>query len=230
MFQPINARFNIYTSKEFKNFSPIKKKRLKFDIRTYRCHVRQKLPVSSKALVASGSAAGTLLPAAVFTKLQNKKIFNLNYGLKEIILISTGAIAGGILTGKIADKKEHGKQKIHEGVFQFLNTIIPALLIIPTVKLCNKVKFLNNNFAKITASLGVLFGGMKMAAHLSNKINDPKDLEPDRKLGIKDAAANIDDALGTLALAKIPAAKNMQINKILPIIYGWCGYRAGISN
>lgn len=78
--------------------------------------------------------------------------------------------------------------------------------------------------------MGYYSAGMKVAADLSNLINDPKDLVPDRKLTIKDAAANIDDALGIFVLAKMPFAKYLHVEKILPAIYSWCGYRAGESN
>ena len=71
---------------------------------------------------------------------------------------------------------------------------------------------------------------MHLAAKLSNKINDPQDKVPDRKLTFKDSIANIDDALGVLILAKVPIAEKLHIDKTLPAIYSWCGYRAGISN
>ena len=46
----------------------------------------------------------------------------------------------------------------------------------------------------------------------------------------RDSIANIDDALGVLILAKVPIAEKLHVDKTLPAIYSWCGYRAGISN
>ena len=45
---------------------------------------------------------------------------------------------------------------------------------------------------------------------------------------MKDALANVDDAFGAFSIAKIPMAD--KVEKILPLIYVWCGYRAGQSN
>lgn len=230
MLQPINHKFNIHTSEEFESFKPNKQARRKFDIATYRYHQQEDLPVKSKLMIASGAIAGSLIPVLTFAKHQNKNMFNIKYGIKEMVLVSLGAIAGGVLTGMAVDKKEHRKQKLNEGVFQFMNAAIPPLLVMPVIKLCEKVKPLNNLPTKAIGTVGVLFGGMKVAANLSNFINDPKDLVPDRKLTLKDAAANVDDALGIFVLAKMPFVKHLHVEKILPAIYSWCGYRAGESN
>jgi hypothetical protein len=42
--------------------------------------------------------------------------------------------------------------------------------------------------------------------------------------------ANIDDLIGVLVLAKFPIAEKLHIDKFLPAIYAFCGYRAGKSN
>ena len=46
----------------------------------------------------------------------------------------------------------------------------------------------------------------------------------------KDAIANIDDAFGALVIAKFPGIKHLHVEKVLPVIFAWCGYRAGESN
>ena len=231
MLAPVNQKFNIYTSDEFTEFYPPKKKiKRKFDIATYRYHQKEDLSVNSKLKIGFGAALGTIIPMFFLAKHQNKNMFKLHFGLKEMVLVSLGSIAGGVGAGLAVDKKEHAKQKLNEGVFQFLNASLPPLLVMPAIKGCEKVKTLNNMTTKAIATVGVLFGGMKIAATLSNVINDPKDLEPDRKLTFKDALANIDDALGIFVLAKMPFAKYLHAEKLLPAIYGWCGYRAGESN
>ena len=75
-----------------------------------------------------------------------------------------------------------------------------------------------------------LLVGMYGSAALSNIICDPKDIHPDRKLNVKDALANMDDALGILVLAKFPLVNKLKINYVLPFIFAACGYRAGKSN
>ena len=72
--------------------------------------------------------------------------------------------------------------------------------------------------------------GMQGAASISNIICDPKDERPDRKLTLLDSLANIDDLVGVLVLAKFPIIKTLHIDKLLPAIYAFCGYRAGKSN
>ena len=64
-------------------------------------------------------------------------------------------------------------------------------------------------------------------AKASNLITDPKDRYPDRRLNMKDAIANVDDVVGGLILAKFPLIDKLHIEKTLPFIYAWCGYRAG---
>ena len=40
----------------------------------------------------------------------------------------------------------------------------------------------------------------------------------------------MDDALGALVVAKIPVVDKLHLEKIMPAIFAWCGYRAGESN
>ena len=230
MLTQVNPKFNIYTSEEFAEFYPKKRVRRKFDITTYRYHQQEDLSINSKVKIGIGATLGTIIPMSVLAVKQRRNLFKLHFGLKEMIAISLGGIAGGVISGLFVDKKEYKKHKIDEGVFQFLNASIPPLLVMPAIKGCEKVKALNNITTKAITTVGVLFGGMKIAATMSNFINDPKDLEPDRRLTFKDAVANIDDALGIFVLAKMPFAKYLHAEKLLPAIYAWCGYRAGESN
>ena len=121
------------------------------------------------------------------------------------------------------------KEKMDEGVFQFMNATVPLLFVHPVTKFLENSKSLKDNkIARIVGIAASLLVGMKGAAVLSNFINDPNDKVPDRKLTMKDAVANIDDALGALAIAKVPFAA--KVEKIIPLIFVWCGYRAGQSN
>ena len=121
------------------------------------------------------------------------------------------------------------KEKMDEGVFQFMNATVPLLFVHTVTKFLENSKSLKDNkIARIVGIAASLLVGMKGAAVLSNFINDPNDKVPDRKLTMKDAVANIDDALGALAIAKVPFAD--KVEKIIPLIFVWCGYRAGQSN
>ena len=96
---------------------------------------------------------------------------------------------------------------------------------------CKQVSYADvENALQIGAIFTGLLAGMFGAAKLSNLICDPKDKVPDRKLTLKDSLANIDDAIGALAMTDIPALKKFPVAPILPPIYVLCGYRAGESN
>ena len=122
------------------------------------------------------------------------------------------------------------RQKINEGIFQFMNAVIPPIFVFGLTRLTDTFKTFNNTYGKIGAVFAGLLVGMFSAAKLSNLICDPHDKVPDRKLTIKDSIANIDDALGTLAMTDIPALKRLPVAPLLPPIYVLCGYRAGESN
>lgn len=212
--------------------TPVSGNKIEYDIRTYRNHrtvVSDKSEAPLKIKVTAGSVVGTVLPMIYLAKKQNAKLYNIKYGLKELLLVSTCAIAGGTAAGMLAEK-EHAKQKLNEGVFQFMNAAVPALLCGGLLGFSKKFKSLDNNIFKIGSTAVGLLAGMHIAAALSNKINDPLDKVPDRKLTIKDSIANIDDALGILVLTKVPIAEKLHFDKILPVIFSWCGYRAGMSN
>ena len=163
-------------------------------------------------------------------KKQKVNIFKLKYNTKEMLMLSSGAILGGLAAGLITGKKEHRKQKIHEGVFQFINATVPTFLTASLFSLTKKFKNLNNLPYKVASALIGLVGGMFLASKLANVINDPYDKVPDRKLTLKDSIANIDDAIGILIVTKVPLADKLHIEKLLPAVYSLCGYRAGMSN
>lgn len=207
--------------------APVTGKKIEYDIRpykSYRRHIVEEPDTAIKTKVAAGSVAGTLIPMFLLAKYQKCKIYNIKYHVKEMVLVSAGSIAGGLAAGIIADKKENTKQKVNESVFQFMNASIPPLITGGLYAFSKNLKY------RIASTVVGLFGGMHLAAKLSNKINDPYDKVSDRKLTFKDSIANIDDALGVLILAKVPIAEKLHVDKTLPAIYSWCGYRAGISN
>ena len=191
---------------------------------------------NKKTIVALGSVLSTLLPMVYFAKKQNglKKISDLlkiEYGLKEVVTLSSSSIIGGVVSGIVADDKANKKRKINEGVFQFMNATIPTLLVGGAMKLIeDNVKYQNSKPVKVASITTALLAGMPTAAFISNLINDPKDKEPDRKLTLKDSIINMDDALGALVVAKIPVIKDLHLDKVMPAIFAWCGYRAGQSN
>lgn len=183
---------------------------------------------NTKLKSAIGATIGTVLPLGITMKKKGiKNPLKLEYGLKDMLVLSGSSVGGGMTAGMINETKEAKKNKLKEGTFQFLNAVLPTVAVAMSLKLCEKQKQLNNNSFKIfSVALGVA-GGMFAALKLSNFIFDPHDKFPDRKLSPKDCLASADEAVGALALAKFPIVKSLNLDKSLPLIYGYCGYRAG---
>ena len=178
---------------------------IKNTILSYRYHQTRTNEKQEAVRAAFGAAAGTLVPLLFFAKKQHSNILNIKYGIKEIAGVATGSIVGGVLGGRIDNNKHDQIQKVKEGVFQLSNAVIPPAIVLGINKISKNSKSLNNIPAKIASTIAGLGAGMILSAKISNKICDPKDLEPDRKLTIKDSIANVDDALGVLAMSNFPA-------------------------
>ena len=183
---------------------------------------------NTKLKSAIGATIGTVVPLAVMMKKREiKNPLKLEYGLKDMIVLSGTSVSGGILGGMINENKEAKKNKFKEGTFQFLNAVLPTVMVAGGLKLCEKEKKLNTTpFKLLSLAVGIVVG-MYSALKLSNKIFDPNDIHPDRKLSPKDCLASADEAVGALALAKFPLISKLNLDKALPLIYGYCGYRAG---
>lgn len=182
--------------------------------------------IKTKSLI--GATIGTAIPLSLLAKKQQtKNLLKLEYKLKDMLILSTSSIAGGMICGMYKENNESKNNKLKEGVFQLLNSTIPTLCVAGMLKICEKHSKFNNVPCKIIAvALGIGIG-MFTAIKSANKIFDPKDEHPDRRIGAKDFIANSDDAIGALALAKFPIIRSLKIDKALPLIYGYCGYRAG---
>lgn len=199
--------------------------------------------------VIASTTAGTLLPILLIRKYQNKEItpntlkdltgikkakavfnsFNLEYGLKEMILTASGSILGGFTGGLLTDK-QNKKTKIKESFYQFTNIAVPTTIVSGLLGLTNKGSLSKKVWPKVISVLGGIGVGMPLAATISNEINSTfidKDNTQKRKIKLKDCFVHVDDLLGTLVLAKVPLADKIHADKILPVLYGMCGYESG---
>ena len=182
----------------------------------------------NKLKAGLGSVVGTAIPLAIMMKKHNiRNPFKMHYGLQDMVILSGTSVVGGVGAGIIGADKKTRKNKMKEGVFQFLNASIPTWIIGGVLKLPEQSHTYNNTPAKVLSVVGGMVVGMFGAAQVSNLIFDPKDKEPDRKLHLKDCIVNADDMLGALVLAKFPLIEKLHVDKILPAIYAYCGYRAG---
>ena len=175
-----------------------------------------------------GATAGTVIPLAIMMKQRKiKNPLKMEYGLQDMLILSATSVTGGVSAGMIGENKTARMKKLKEGVFQFLNASIPTWIIGGVLKLPENSHNFNNAPTKIFSVIGGLVVGMFGVAQVSNLIFDPKDKEPDRKLTFKDCIANADDVIGALVLAKFPLIDKLHVDKILPLIYAYCGIRAG---
>lgn len=210
------------------------------DINTYsaasrfllrRNHSRQEESSGDKLRAGLGAVIGTIIPMAIMMKRQGiKNPLKLKYGLKEMLILSATSVMGGVGLGMIGNDAEANLNKSREGVFQFMNAAVPTWLAAATLRWCETTKGLNNAWAKLLATAATILVGMQGSAAVSNIICDPNDNYPDRKLTFLDSLANIDDLVGVLVLAKFPIIEKLHIDKLLPAIYAFCGYRAGKTN
>lgn len=193
-------------------------------------------------LAGVGAIIGVILPTVLFAKKQHPdlkldsvkslwKFVDINYEIKEILTVGLGGMIGGLLGG-LSDTKEHDKlNKMEEATFQFMNIVFPSILVDASLKMSSKVKLLNNAVAKTFFVIAGIVIGVSSAVKISNAIDDKLfdiyNRDPDRKFKKKDLIVHIDDLCGTLVLAKFPLADKLHVNKILPLIYAWCGYHVG---
>lgn len=224
MIQPINnfntrQNFTSQNSKHSLNVHP------DFD------RVRSKeAPTKTKIAAAVGSLAGTALGLAFYAKKQKKGFWDVNYTLREMLGVSLGGIGGAVLGGVLTSPKRKHERKIDEGIFQYSMVALPGVAVSAAMLACDKIKPLNNAPCKIAGTVLALAGGIKTAVDVSNVVSDLDNNDPDRKLKFKDAVASVDDLIGVLVLAKVKAVKKMKLDRVLPVIYAYCGYKAGTTN
>ena len=199
------------------------------DYLSYRYHRTRKAERREEIQALAGSVIGTTVALLSFAKKQKTNPFKINYGLMELIGVSAGAIIGGVAGGVIKADPFDKKRKVNEGIFQFANASIPPAVVLALETVTEKSKMFNTKLGKIATTVAGLAGGMFAAAKVSNFIADPGDFEKDRKLTMKDSLANIDDAIGVLAMSDFPVLQKIA-GPTLPIIYALCGFRAGESN
>ena len=207
----------------------------------------------NKPLMAGLSLIGAILPVLainlakgkgravvdVFQKQASgmekfKSIYNL-FEIKnftDIFASAAGAVTAGIVGGFIGDKNpENKKEKLKEGTFEFLNTMIPTALVATGEFIAEKTGKLKSAPAKALMIAGSVAGGMFIANKASNKINEKtfdkdEEIKEKRNFKISDCFVHIDDILALLVIAKIPFAKVIHADKILPLLYAKTGYEA----
>lgn len=187
-----------------------------------------------KALALIGSTTGAAIPLLTFMKKQKAPdIFHVKYNVTRMLTMAACANAGGIMLSSIGEKKKDVLKKWKEGAFQMSLTSLPMLLVDSAIKLCEKSKNpkINNNLMKIIGSVIGVSIGSNTAIFISNKLRNNKEAQkPKRELKLIDMIANLDDAVAICVLARIPFADKIHIERALPFIYSFCGFRSGTGD
>ena len=97
-----------------------------------------------------------------------------------------------------------------------------------------KAKF-NETASKILSPIIGIGIGMPLAQKTSEKISkkafgDDAQKMPERKIKIKDYLVHVDDLLTLLIVTGSKFATAIQADKILPLIYAYCGYESGTKS
>ena len=189
-------------------------------------------PEKMRAAIGSiGSVA--LVLGALMKKQKVKNPLHVDYKVSQMLTMAAAGNCGGILLSSIGQPGKDKKKKWKEGAFQMILTSAPLLFVDGGIKLCAKSanKYINNNFAKIIASIAGVYTGSHLAVWVSNKLRNTKEAKkPDRKLKPIDMIANFDDAVAILVLTRLPFTKYLHPERLLPFIYSFCGYRSGTGN
>lgn len=185
--------------------------------RKEKSHLRQLTPYI-------GSALGVGAAILAYKKMPKTKYKTVN-DVSEMLLMAGGANVGGVLAGSIGANKEQQAKKWKEAGFQVMNISIPMLMVSSALEICKNIKMLNNNPAKIIASIVGMSSGAMIATAITNATREVG--EPYRKYTIKDSIANFDDIVATIKIGFEKILDYIPVDKILPFIYIYSGARAG---
>lgn len=220
-----NNHSNIYVAQKQDNDGLLTGSALESGVKNYK---------REKILAGIGSVGGVVFVLGVMMSMQKiKNPMKLNYRVQEMLAMAGCADIGGILLSSVGVSSNDKRKKWTEGAFQFSLTSTPLIFVDTILKQCGKSskKYINNNLTKIAASVAGVYAGSNLALFIANKIRKQNPTkQPERKLKLIDMIANFDDAVAIMVLAKIPFADKIQIKRLLPFIYSFCGFRSGTGN
>ena len=233
-----------------------------------------------KASVALTSALGVAATVAAISKRQGfslspKKIANtkikdwaifkipnknkpsekvLTFHWYDIMAMGAGSVAGGLIGGRIFDKKENFPAKCSEAVSQLLGDIAVPLsfVAVPTmiykkfedlahgttkhVKLQNVSKYIQGNkFLKILCPVLVsgssLVAGIIAGNRVSNKLNEHvHGVKQERKIRLTDFAPHLDDVCLAITLMAEKSPFGSIVSKFVPVALMVAGIETGSAN
>ena len=201
------------------------------DFKPYSYYTKQVQKKKKNYLPLVGSALGAGLSYAYYANkykgMSEKEVGALKTGLKFITMCAS-SIIGGVAFGSIGAKPDSIKRKIKEGIFQMMNMAIPMTFVSLFHHACQNIKELDKTPIKVIGSIIAMVSGAALATVITNTTRDKG--QPKRKYSIKDATANFDDVVATVAIGfgkELNEKQNFVLNLIIPFIYAYNGMRAG---
>ena len=162
---------------------------------------------------------------SVLSLAKGKSIRNINYGNKEVTLISSMSIFGGLLGGVIGDRGNNTKAKVREANQQmFGNIIIP----ISIMAMCNKLTKHMGTLTRGIIAVTSLFVGTIFGHRVMDKVNG-KLFGNEKKYNItaNDFLCDVDDGLYEVSTITNNQNIHKAVASIVPLTYIYMGYRAG---
>ena len=110
--------------------------------------------------------------------------------------------------------------------------LVPVLEAFITEQFAKKMN-VKNIIPKIIAPIAGIGLGMPLAQKASGVVDkflhkdDPNAKVKERKLKPQDYIVHVDDLLALMIISKVPFASKIHADKILPLIYAWCGFESG---
>lgn len=164
---------------------------------------------------------------SVLSLARGKGIRNINYGNKEVTLISSMSIFGGLLGGVIGDKGKNTKAKVREANQQmFGNIVIP----ISIMSMFNKMTKSMSTFTRGLVAVASLFAGTWFGHRVMDKVNG-KLFGNEKKYDISanDFLCDVDDGLYAVSTITNNHGIHRAVASVVPLTYIYMGYRTGKS-
>lgn len=210
--------------------------------------------VSTALAIMLKTKGYSLNPVKIFSKSPKEwGIFNAVYdGEKHEVEklvggLAVGSVAGGLIGGKLFDKKENMKAKYRESIIQLVGNVATPLACVSLgmrgfKKIEPKVlKFLQGNRTKPINSIvkGIpsvlsttlcLIGGILLGNKVGNTINkNVFKCDDNRKIKVADMSPHIDDLCLSLSLVAANSPIGGYVTRVIPAALMIAGFSTGIA-
>lgn len=198
----------------------------------------EKKKVSIPAAV--GALGGALASVGIIGKLTKGKLTfdvfeqgSLAKDMGAVIAVSSSSILGGLCGGLLDAKSDEDKKaKVKESLFDISTVVFPSAIATSVLALANKAK-VKSPLVQVAATILGIGLGMPLAQKAAGVFDkfvhkdEPNVKLEQRKLKPQDYFVHVDDILALAIISKVPFAKQLHADKILPLIYAWCGFESG---